>query len=343
VATERILKRVDDWAQKQSARVAGVNPWVVAVRTVRSSQADRVTGLAAEMAFFALLSLLPAVVALGAGLSLLERVLDPEAVAAGRAAAVDALGAIFTPQVRADVIEPLVDGLLEGERGGLALSGIVVALYLASRVFTATIRALDAAYNVEERRGAFRQRVMAVGFALGAVVVVALTLILAVVGPLFGTGQEIAGAFGLGGAFAALWQLMRWPVLLLIGVGFFAAVYRFGPNVDNRWRDCLPGAVLGMGLWLAVSAGFRLYLGTVGAPGAQFAPTDEAVALLGQVVGAVVAAVLWTFLSSISLLVGGELNSEVAAARGKVGSGRGGRRGRGGRGPGRPADRGVLP
>jgi membrane protein len=247
------------------------------------------------------------------------QVVARSAVEGGRSAAVEALGAIFTPQVREDVIEPLVDGLLQGERGGIALSGIVVALYLASRVFTATIRALDAAYKVEDRRGPLRQRLLAVVFAMGAVVVVALTLVLAVVGPLFGSGQEIADALRLGEAFAATWRLARWPVLLLIGVGFFATVYRFGPHVHNRWRDCLPGAVLGMALWLAVSGGFRVYLGTVGEPGAQFAPTDEAVVLLGQVVGAVVAAVLWTFLSSISLLVGGELNSELAIARGKVG------------------------
>lgn len=318
MAADRLLARIEAWAQSRSARVRGVNPWVVAIRTLDSSQRDRVTGMAAEMAFFALLSLVPAVVALGAGLSLLERILDPEAVAAGRAGAVDALGAIFTPQVRRDVIEPLVDGLLGGERGGLAISGIVVALYLASRVFTATIRALDSAYNVTERRGVLRQRLLALIFAFFAVLVVAMTLILAVVGPLFGTAQEIAGALGLGDAFAAAWRLARWPTLLLIGIGFFATVYRFGPHVRNSWAECLPGAILGMALWLAVSAAFRLYLSTVGAPGAQFAPTDEAVALLGQVVGAVVAAVLWTFLSSISLLVGGELNSEIAGARGKV-------------------------
>lgn len=321
MVADRMLARIEAWTQARGARIAGVNPWLVALRTAQSSRRDRLTGLAAEMAFFALLSLFPAMIALGAGLSVLEHLLSPEAVAGGRAAAIDAFGAVFTPQVRADVIEPLVDGLLRGERSGLAVSGALVALYLMSRVFTATIRALDAAYNVSDQRGALRQRLLALIFAVGAVVLGAATLVLAVVGPLLGTGQDIARALGLGEAFEQLWFLARWPTLLLIGVGFFATVYRFGPHVRNRWRDCLPGAVLGLVLWLSVSAGFRLYLGTVGAPGAQFAPTDEAVALLGQVVGAVVAAVLWIFLSSISLLAGGELNSEIAAARGKVGTG----------------------
>jgi membrane protein len=68
---EALAARVEAWAGRRRVRLGGVNAWLVAFRTVRSSQRDRVTGLAAEMAFFALLSLIPAVVALGAGLSLL--------------------------------------------------------------------------------------------------------------------------------------------------------------------------------------------------------------------------------------------------------------------------------
>jgi membrane protein len=320
VPAERLYPRVEAWAQRRDARIGGVNPWTVAVRTVRASQRDRITGLAAEMAFFALLSLVPAVVALGAGLSVLERLVDPEAVAAGRVAAVDVLGAVFSTQVRSDVIEPLVDGLLAGDRGGVALSGIAVSIFLASRVFTATIRALDAAYGVDRPRNLLEQRLLALAFAVLGVVVAATTLVLAVVGPLFGTGRDVAEGLGLGEAAAFLWGLARWPVLVAVAIAFFAAVYRFGPNVRNRWVDSLPGAALGVVLWVAVSVGLRVYLATVGEPGAQFAPEDEAVALLGQVVGAVVAAVLWTFLSSLALIVGGELNSEIHRARGTLGA-----------------------
>jgi membrane protein len=320
------LARAERWARRRPGRTGGLNPWVLALGTLRSAQRDRVSGLAAEMAFFALLSLIPAVVALGAGLSLLERIVDPAAVARARLGAIEASAAVFTPQVRDDVIEPLVEGLFEGQRGGVALSGLLVALYLASRVFTATIRALDLAYGVEDRRGVLQQRGLAVLFAVGAVVVVALTLVLAVVGPLLGTGQDIAAALRLGDFFAAVWRSARWPTLLLIAVGFFATVYRFGPHIENRWWDCLPGAVLGVGLWLAASAGFRVYLGTVGTPGSQFTAGDDALGVLGQAVGAVVAAVVWTFLSGFSLLIGGELNSEISRARGKVG------------GPDRPGD-----
>lgn len=296
------------------------NPYIIAVRTVRSSADDRVTGLAAEMGFFALLSMIPAIVAMGAGLGWAEQVVGPEAVESGRAAAMDALRVIFSPRMTGEVLEPLIDGLIDAERGGIAVTGVLAALWLASRVFTATIRALDLAYNVAERRGAIVQRLLALVFALCAVVVVTLTLVMSVLGPLLGSGREVAAVLGLGQLFAGAWAVARWPVVFAIAVGFFMFVYRYGPNVANRWRDCLPGALLGVTLWLLASIGFRIYLATVGQPGARFLPPEEEqVAVLGQVVGAVVATILWIYLSGLALLVGGELNSEIVTARDDAG------------------------
>lgn len=319
--TEEIGRRAHEWAKDRDARVGGYNPWDVAVRTLRSASEDRVTGLAAEMAFFALLSLIPAIIALGAGLGWLERLLGPEAVAQGQAAALTALGAVFSPQMMTDVLRPLIDGLLEQQRGGIALSGMVAALWLASRVFMATVRALDLAYNVEERRTYLEQRLLALAFALCAVVVVVFALAVAVVGPLFGTGQDIADQLGLGEAFALAWSIGRWPVLLVIAVTFCAFVYRVGPNVRNTWRESLPGAALAVALWLVVSAAFRIYLAAAGSPG-QVEAVDEVVAALAGAVGAVVAAILWTYLSGIALLLGGELNSELEQCRREAAEGR---------------------
>jgi membrane protein len=312
--TEEIVRRAEAWAASRETRVGGRNPWTFATRTVQASIRDRVTGLAAEMAFFSLLSLVPAVVALGASLGWLEHIVGPEPVEEGREAVISTLAAVFSPQVIDEVVRPLVQGLLEEQRGGIALSSLLVALFLASRVFTATIRALDLAYNVEDRRNLLEQRTLAVGFALGAVLLVPIVLVLAVVGPLVGGGRELADRLGFGDAFAAAWAVGRWPLLFLVAVWAFAAVYRFGPNVRNRWRDCLPGALLGVTLWLLASAGLRVYLRTAGDPTVRFAAGEEAGALVA-VVGALVGVLLWVFLSSVALLVGGEMNAEVAATR----------------------------
>lgn len=304
-----------DWLCDRPERLRGYNPWEVAFRVWRSVVNDRVTGLAAEMAFFALLSLVPLIVAIGSALGYLERFVGEEQVAAVEATAIEALVVVFRPETARDVLAPFVSGLLSQERTGLALTSLLVTVYLASRVFTATIRALDLAYNVEDRRGLLAQRGLSVLFAIAAVIVFVLTLTLTVVGPLLGGGQVLAERLGFGDVFALLWAVARWPVFVVVVVGFLAALYRVGPHVDNRLRDCLPGAALGVVLWIVVSVGFRVYLEVGGPQAPQFGEEEEVLAAAGRLVGALVATVLWIYLSGVAILVGGELNAELAKMR----------------------------
>lgn len=304
------------WACDRPERIAGYNPWEVVVRLWHEVINDRVTGLAAEMAFFAILSLLPLLVAVGAGLGYLERIIGGDAVARAETAVIDGVAVVFGPELTGDAIAPFVRGLLSEERGGLAIGSLLVTAYLASRVFTATIRALDLAYDIEDRRGLLVQRGLAVLFAFGAVIVFVLMLAFMVVGPMLGGGQLLAERLGLGDAFAFAWSVGRWPLLVMLVVGFLSVLYRLGPHVDNRWRDCLPGAVLGVLLWVLVTLGFRLYLEAGGGPQTpQFGEDEAALRVAGQLVGAVVASVLWLYLSSVAMLVGGELNAELATLR----------------------------
>lgn len=316
MAARALPERVVDWARGRPERIAGYNPWEVVARMWRGVVNDRVTGLAAEMAFFALLSFVPLLVAVGAALGYLERFIGLEQVASAETAVINSVAVVFGPELTADVIAPTVRALLEQERGGLAIGSLAVTLYLASRVFTATIRALDLAYNVEEQRGLIVQRGLAVLFALAAVIVFVLMLGLMVVGPLLGGGRRLADQLGLGEAFALAWSAGRWPLLFVFVVGFLSLLYRFGPHRASRWRDALPGAVLGVVLWVVVSVGFRVYLEAGGGPQAPtFAEEQEALRVAGRLVGAVLASVLWIYLSGMSMLVGGELNAELALLR----------------------------
>lgn len=316
-----IADRLVAWACDRPERIRGYNPWEVVVRLLRSVINDRVTGLAAEMAFFALLSLVPLIVAIGAALGYLERFVGAEQIAAVESAAIDALVVVFRRETAQEVLAPFVRGMLSQERTGLALGSLLVTVYLASRVFTATIRALDLAYNVDERRGFLAQRGLAVLFAFVAVIVFVLTLAFTVVGPLLGGGRALADRLGLGDLFAILWSVGRWPMLVLVVIAFLAALYRMGPQVDNRLRDCLPGAVLGVVLWILVSVGFRLYLEVGGPQAPQFGEEEEVLAAAGRLVGALVATILWIYLSGVAILVGGELNAELAAMRKEAAAG----------------------
>lgn len=312
VADRTLYDRALAWASRRRHRLRGRNPWVIAVDVTRHSVEDRVAGLAAEMAFWALLSFFPLVVTTTALLGYAERITGPEELAAGRDAIVAALAVVFSSELTRDVVEPFITGLLTGERGGVALAGLAISLYLASRVFTATIRSLDLAYRVPERRGLIMQRLIALAFATGFVVVMVASLLLMVVGPLFGTGQGIADQLGMGNAFAVAWSVFRWPVLLTIMIAFLTVVYRYGPNVGNRFRHCLPGALLGVALWTLASLGLKLYL-AAGGSGTAFIDIDNAaVRLVTRAVGTVLAMMLWVFVTGFAILVGGELNAEVS-------------------------------
>lgn len=196
------------------------------------------------MSFFALLTLVPSTVAVGAALSFLERFVGPQRIARGQDEAVAALRVLMSPRLTDEVIAPFVRAQLSQQRGGVALGGLVLTWWLSSHLFTSTSHALDRAYGVTDRRPTLTRRFIALGFALASVVVVALTLGILVVGPL-GGGPDIAERLGLGRAIALTWSIARWPALLLILIGFLVCLHRFSPNVEHSWKDCVPGAALG--------------------------------------------------------------------------------------------------
>jgi membrane protein len=285
------------------------------VEVVRAAHRHRTTGHAAEMAFFAVLTLVPSTVAVGAALGLSKHVIGESTVAQAEDAAIGAVRAIMGPELADSVISPFVHAQLAQPRGGVALGSLLIAWWLSSRLFEATGHALDAAYGVRDRRPTILQRLLALAFALGSVALVSVTVEMMVVGPLGDPDAGLARWLGLGDAYTVVWSILRWPLLLAIIVAFLVCLYRFSPNTRHCWRDCLPGAVLGAALWLSAAVAFRASaaLGLRGTSGV--AADDPAVHIIGQSVNAVVATVLWAYLASIAILVGGEFNSALRARR----------------------------
>jgi membrane protein len=115
--------------------------------------------------------------------------------------------------------------------------------------------------------------------------------------------------------YTVVWSVVRWPLLLVIVVAFLVGLYRFSPNVRHCWRDCLPGAVLGAVLWILAAVGFRLSAAIGLHTSTGVATDDPTVRIIGQSVNAVVATVLWAYLASIAILVGGEFNAALGERR----------------------------
>lgn len=267
------------------------------------------------MAFFAILTLVPSTVAVGSALGLSESVIGATAVAEAEQSAIRAVSALMGPALADSVVAPFVHAQLTQPSGGLAIGSLLLAWWLSSHLFAATAHALDRIHGVTDRRPGLNQRLIALAFALGSVIVVALTAELMVVGPLGESDGGPLRGIGLGDTYGVLWSILRWPVLLLVLVSFLVLLFRFSPNVRHNWRQCLPGAVLGAVLWIASAVAFRLATEV----GMRFAggvsAEDPRVTLIGEAVSAVVATALWAYLASIAILLGGELNALLASRR----------------------------
>jgi membrane protein len=154
------------------------------------------------------------------------------------------------------------------------------------------------------------------------VVVVVLTLGIMVDAPFLDEQRDLAREFGVSQALVTAWYIGRWPVVLLVLVAFLLCLYRFAPSVRHAWRHLVPGAVLGVLLWILAAVAFRVYLAFGGGDPTGVMVNDARVVIIGQAVGALVATVLWTYFSSVAILVGNELNAELARRRGQQTPGR---------------------
>ena len=309
------LRQITDRAQsavrwKGEALPEG-GPWGTLAAVWRGARRHRTTGHAAEMAFFAVLTLVPSTIAVGSALGLSKQIVGAGPVAQAEEAASGAVRVLMGPQLADNVITPFVHAQLTQPHRDVALGALLIAWWLASHLFMATSHALDDCYGVRDHRPTFVQRFIALAFALGSVAVVAVTVEMMVTGPLGQMTGEPAKALGIEGAYSSVWAVVRWPIGLALVVGFLICLYRFSANVRHGWRDCLPGAVAGAILWIAAAVAFRLTAGVRDWSGV--ASNDPSVTLIGQAVNAVVSTVLWAYLASIAILLGGELNAVLRA------------------------------
>jgi membrane protein len=264
---------------------------------------DRVGGLAAEIAFFALLGFFPAVVALAAALGSADAIVGENTATDVETWLVDQMIELLGGD---NNLEATVRELFDGSNGGALTFGALLALYAASRAFTAVVRALDVAYDHDHLRGWLSTRLVGLGLTLLTVLVAALVLVLIVVGPLFGGGSDIADDLGVSSVFGTLWTWLRWPVVFLVLVSWAASVYHLAPNHQSPWRFELPGALIAGVWWSIVSLGFSTFL-SIASSGAN--------AVFGLLGGAI-SLLFWLYLMAMGLLVGAEVNSLFALRRG---------------------------
>jgi membrane protein len=308
-AAATVIRRADGASAADTGEVAG-GPRTVgwpsladAVRRFRAAAADdRVTGVAAEVAFFGFLGIFPGLLALAAALGFLEVLVGADVADRAQRVVVDFLSGFLGERATATVDS--VEALFEETDVALLSFASVGALWSVWRAARATVRALGVVYDVQETRSAARVAAVALVVAVSTLVLAAVMLVMFIVGPLLGGGRAVAATVGLGDVFAALWTWARLPLGFVVLVGWAAMLFRLTPDRTSTLRDELPGAVATGLLWLLFSAGFQVYLRVAG--GANH--------VLG-VIGGVMTVLVWLYLLSLALLVGAEMNAVITTGR----------------------------
>jgi membrane protein len=251
-----------------------------------------VLGLSAQMAYYFLFALAPAIVFVIAIMSYLPFSSIQELI--------DSLSG-FAPTAVVDILRDQLTNIAQGEHTGALTFGFLVALWSSSAAMVSVITALNRAYDIEDERPWWKVRLSAILLTIGVALFIILAFAFVVIGPTF--IDRIASMVGLGPTFAAVWNIARWPIalaLVALGVGL---VYYFAPDADQDWEWVTPGAVLATVLWLVASLGFKFYV-------ANFADYNASYGSLGGVI----ILMLWFYISAMAILLGAEMNAEIEHA-----------------------------
>lgn len=265
------------------------------VRTAKGVVRDRVPGLAAEIAFFTMLSL-PALMLTGlASVGFVGDLLGRQWRTAFADEIIGGVGFLLSDEGQ-EVFAELVQALVTESRGGFIGIGFLIAIYTASRAFRVVTTALVIAYDLRATRPPWQDRLVGLGLTLGGLVV-AMVLGPALIGGPEG-GRAVSDMVGGIPGLPEIWAAFYWPttgatLTLLIALLYHVAA----PWHTPYWRD-LPGALLAMLLWLAGSAGLRLYVG-------------QAIDATYGFIAAPLVILLWIWVSAIVLLLGAELNAAI--------------------------------
>ncbi|NJQ15758.1 YihY/virulence factor BrkB family protein [Streptomyces bohaiensis] len=266
--------------------------WLLLRDTVQSCTEHRIVGMAAEAAFFTLLSLPPLLLGLIGLLSSLDAVAGTSTLETARSHILDVSTTMLSERGVNDVVRPLIDDLTQGPRPDVMSFGFVVALWSGSRAVNVFVGTITVMYGMEGYRNPAATRLLAflmylVSLAVGAVVVPALVI-----------GPELAiGWFpGLEGQL----RIAYWPVVLLLCVGFLTTLYHVSVPVRSPWREDIPGAMIALAIWAVCAFALRTYLRT----------TVEGQSMYGSL-AVPVAILLWLGVSAFAVLVGAALNAAV--------------------------------
>ena len=262
-------------------------------RTVTEFSEDNLTDWAAALTYYGLLALFPALIAL---LSLVGLFADPQSTTKTITDIVTAIGPSSAAQTFAGPIQSITSN--QSAAGIIFVAGLVVALWSASKYVGAFMRASNVIYETPEGRPIWKLRPLQMLVTLVIVLLVAiLGLALVLTGPIV---DAVAEPLGISSTATTIWDIAKWPVMLVIVLGIIGLLYYASPNVRLRgFKWLTPGILVAVLGWLVASVGFAFYV-------ANFGSYDKTYGTLGGLV----VMLTWLWITNLALLFGHQLNAE---------------------------------
>jgi len=298
VDKERTAPPPDDARKPESPPDLTSGSWKYAIKQAWAEfRRDECTDLAAALTYYAILSMFPALLAMiallgifGQGASTTDTLLD----------LVERIG----QQDAVDQLRQPITQMTETNAAGFAfVLGLVGAVWSASGYVGAFGRAMNRIYEVDEGRPFWKLRPLNLVITVVTVVLAAVVLLgLVVTGPF---ARELGDTLGLGETTVTLWNIVKWPILLIVVVFVVAILYYATPNVKQpKFRWVSVGAGFAIVVWILASLGFGVYV-------ANFGSYNETYGALGGVI----ILLLWLWLTNLALLLGAEVDAELERSR----------------------------
>ncbi|MET7307983.1 MULTISPECIES: YihY/virulence factor BrkB family protein [unclassified Streptomyces] len=266
--------------------------WQLLKDTVNSCMEYRILGLAAEAAFFTLLSLPPLLLGLIGLLGYVDEWTNTTTVASIERNILNAAQTVLSQRGVNDFAKPLLADVTTGARPDVISIGFAIALWSGSRAVNVFIETITVMYGLDGQRGIVKTRLLSFLLYIVALLLGAVVLPLLVVGPdrvveFIPWGTEVISIF-------------YWPLVILLSIAFLTTLYHVSVPVRSPWIEDVPGALVALAMWVVGSFLLRIYLTS----------TVEGPTIYGSL-AAPIAVLLWIGISAFAVLVGAAVNAAI--------------------------------
>ena len=263
-------------------------------RTMREFKADDLQDRAAALTYYGIQSIFPGLLVLVSLLGVVGSSATPLIDSVAKAAPISVRHTVLSTMTH------LQNG--RAAAGVLAIVGIVAGLWSASGYVAGFMRAANVIYDVPEGRPAWKVTPVRLGVTLLMVVLLAVSIVMVTVTG--GLATKIGQGLGIGTAAVTIWEIAKWPVLLIIVSIMFTILYWASPNARHRFRWISPGSALAVATWIIASGLFALYV-------ANFGHYNKVYGSLGGII----VFLIWMWISNVAVLFGAEFNAELERGR----------------------------